>query len=891
MKITNKILLCFAFAFFLIIVGLISTTIFSTPDPQNDIKITQQMPESFDPIKSTQFNSANNITNSLTLANSKQGEVDIELDNLVSEDKWIIEIQDALGDPIPSGLVTYDNETKSFTNGSIIVPATSPKSIDLNVSADGYSSGAFTVTPNSPAIVLEYLCNFSILIEDKKGYPAPDTTIQVWKSNPPPRPLNYINVLSISNKRTFQLKRDGDECLVSWVSKPKHWFQSIDISKDDVYPKVGDLLFALDSSAWQIGYTPQHRHDPNTYYEIFPLTKQQSHRLKVWDSLSLGNRTETNHYEGMGIDHKLDILRDSQYQFCYIQLPNCKENQSPLYIDKTNDKGIWNLQGVPPALYYVQANSGDNLYSLRIPLHPACSGARLRMIGEGTLFVYALREGIPSKDKHYSRIMDAEINLVSEKGIKIYDKITIGDGGVRYNLPFGRYRLIVHALGQKFEHKITFNKIWDTYNVIVPYDEFYSVSGTVVEEDGGIPVNAFPIQLNSNYGSYIYQETVTDSNGRFNFPRVIPGKYFLSEDFKSLDGIEYVFSDTSDTTHCLFESSTSFNWIDLDVNEDIDDIKILVKPVVKTIFSGIVVDRDGIPTLNTQFTVDLKIRGRYVDKVKTYPEDFKTDSTGRFSLTIFSQERSENDRYDYVLTAFIGEILPPHIVQKPDGSGADLVKNKINSSSSGSLTVIGDMGDTFNDLNIMLKPYTTDKILHGRFVVEEQEAFSEVYINGYQNTRNILIQLNKEGYFKSENISTGDLTLEINPAIKVQVDTPNGPYEMNKYLRRIVNIEIDDENQDTYVEIPLQPSGYYWGYVKDDSSNPLLGAQVWAEDKSNSNGHPVYFTNKNGFFFIPMLKFEEGMKYNIRFRTENQDRIIPNIPINTGNLILAEIVE
>ena len=114
---------------------------------------------------------------------------------------------------------------------------------------------------------------------------------------------------------------------------------------------------------------------------------------------------------------------------------------------------------MPPAIYYVQAIDNQNRRSEIMPLHPACGGARLPLIGEGELDVYIEQEGIPAKEKLFSRIPDAETILQSQTGIKLYSKKTDDSGEARYEkLPYGEYRLTVKAQGQTVEKKYCYQQ-------------------------------------------------------------------------------------------------------------------------------------------------------------------------------------------------------------------------------------------------------------------------------------------------------------------------------------------------------------------------------------------------------------------------------------------------
>ena len=234
------------------IAGLIGLVIFSTPDPQSDVIVSYQRPASFDLVKSTPSGVAPVGT---------AAQVPTETEIPIPADQWVLKIQDPISDPIPAGTVAFGSGSLSFTGGSVIVPATAPHELRVLVSAEGYAPGEFTVTPGSSPLVLDYLCDFYILVEDENGNPVPNTAIRVWKSNPPPRPAGdqaaaayFTRNLSLGN--SIRLTRSAEECRVKWVDKPQNSFDINGSPDGEVFPKAGDMLMALGACTWQARYTP-----------------------------------------------------------------------------------------------------------------------------------------------------------------------------------------------------------------------------------------------------------------------------------------------------------------------------------------------------------------------------------------------------------------------------------------------------------------------------------------------------------------------------------------------------------------------------------------------------------------------------------------------------------
>ena len=658
MNITSKNLWLFSIIFFIVITGVIFVIIFSTPDPQSDVIVSYQRPASFDTVKSSP-----SVVVPATPAPASKATA-----TPIPADQWVLKIQDPLGDPISAGTIAFGSESLLFTCGSVIMPTTAPHELSVRVSADGYAPGEFSVTPNSLPLVLDYLCDFYILVEDENGNPVPNTTIHVWKSNPPPRPAGDETAAytksDFSLGNTIHLTRNTEECRVQWVSKPSNEFEINAPRNGFVYPKIGDVIMALGACTWQDKHTPLYSNQTDEFQraasilgEFLPYSAKRSCRLRIWDTLRLteqaGSSQSNIHLQ------RLEILRDNQLFYYNQFFPECAESQ-PLFLEeKANDQGEWRLRGVPPAIYYVQASDNQNRCSGIMPLHPACSGARLRMRGEGELRVTVEREGVPAKAEYFKRVADADVTLQSMTGTRRYSQKSNIEGKVFYkNLPYGKYRLTVKALGQTVDKMITFNKPYDFIHITLKQEEMYKVTGIVLEKDSGIPVAGYPLELKAGEGLrgyYVYQEVVSDAKGRFEFNDVIPGNYSFSEHAKSLSELNYIFADPTIAHSYFCEKCAYLSSISLNVYENIFDFKIFVKPVVKTTFSGIVVDQKGTPAANAAFSAVARYKDEvFADKAKLIPENFKTNANGTsFPLTMFNGYRSDNiycyelNRYDW----------------------------------------------------------------------------------------------------------------------------------------------------------------------------------------------------------------------------------------------------
>ena len=428
MKKANKNLLLLYTILLFMVAGIIFVIVFvNTPpskDPQADVIISYHRPTSFDPVKSTQFNATPVETASPKPTATVTPLSMVSVAGPENAVQWILTIRDPLGDLFPLGQSPSAVKVCLLPTAALLFRR-QHRELTICVSAEGYVPGEFTVTPNSSPLVLDYLCDFSIYVEDEKGVAAPNTTIRIWKSNPPPRPIKDQATIYTSNGNSFRLKRNEGECRVIWVSKPHHWYEATGSSDGDVYPQMGDLVMALGACAWQAGYAPLYinRERIPPAGEIFPLTLQRSRRLRIWDTFCLAERTDSNKRNTMSFPQVLEILRENQLKYYYQRFPNYPEDQPPIYEEKTNDNGEWKLRGVPPALYYVQAIGEKNLYSEVMTLYPACGGARLRLLGKGGLWVYVEREGITAKDKLFARVSGAEVILQSSQtGIKVYAK-------------------------------------------------------------------------------------------------------------------------------------------------------------------------------------------------------------------------------------------------------------------------------------------------------------------------------------------------------------------------------------------------------------------------------------------------------------------------------------
>ncbi|RJP26263.1 MAG: hypothetical protein C4527_15840 [Candidatus Omnitrophota bacterium] len=896
MKKTTKNLLLIYAALLLVMIGIFYVILFVYKPPskksQDDVIISHQKPASFTDQKPPYF-SPSDSTPFATVSPAPSATV-----SPLPADQWTLLIQDPLGDPIPAGIVAVGSESLSFIDGHITFPAAETRELSVRVSAEGYAPGEFAVTPGSLPLVLDYLCDFFIQVENEKGDPVPNTTVLVWNSNPPPRPIGdqaaaYTHINSLENP--IHLTMNGKECQVSRVDEPIESIEKYGSPDGRVYPKVGDRIMALGACTWHPGYTPLYIHQGYDGQrgalilgEFLPLTARHSTRLRIWDTLRLTEQVDSNQ---ANINTQiLEILRDDQRWYYFLIFPECPVDQPPQLKKKTDEKGELVLRSIPPALYYAQAFDDKNRSSGILPLHPACGGARLRLNGEGDFRVYVKREGLPTKNAYYTSVSEAEVLLQSQKGLRIYSETTDSSGTARYRkLPYGNYRLTVKALGQIVEKTITFNKPVDSCLVTLQQDELYTISGIVLEQDSGVPVADYALVCLNEYEDNLYQEAITDAEGCFEFPNVIPGKYCLAENVNSIGDLKYIFANPTLNYLFLQESSSHFGTFNLNVYEDIQDLEIRVKPVVKTMFSGIVVDTEDVPVADARITVSpMKFNEIFDGHAKLYPENSKTDANGLFTVTMFNHRQTVNQYFEYEVAAMLGRMAPSRWLPNPyNPKNYSLVKEKFQPSSLGSIIVAGDMGDTITDLRIVIEPYVTDKTLQGKLVAEGEDQFAEVNIYANQGNQDIPIRVNQAGNFKAENISAGDLRLVIYPHIHASVYTPYGLQNYLKYRKRTVIIPIEEGQPQTYAEIPLLRSGYFWGHVMDGDGTPLPNAVVAAKDRANSDQHfGSTITNANGFFFISSSQLSFDETYNIKYRVGEQRKVLYDVSPNTGDLLL-----
>ena len=125
------------------------------------------------------------------------------------------------------------------------------------------------------------------------------------------------------------------------------------------------------------------------------------------------------------------------------------------------------------------------------------------------------------------------------------------------------------------------------------------------------------------------------------------------------------------------------------------------------------------------------------------------------------------------------------------------------------------------------------------------------------------------------------------PVFIVSVNTLCGPQQYWKYCNRTVTIRIKDGQPQTYVEIPLQPAGYYWGFLKDSDGNPMTDEVVYLRGKDDPDeycGSAV--TDQAGFFFISSNSVAANHRYDIKYRIGGLVKTMPGVLPDTGNLLL-----
>ena len=387
--------------------------------------------------------------------------------------RFTLNILDAMGDPIPGGIILAGSKEYKFTKGELIVTNLATAEIPISVSAEGYSPLTTTIKPEpgeTQTIVMDYVSSFELYVySNRHSIPAQDASIRIWKMNAPARPPlpEYQVPSSVDGDRinTVNFHREQWEYRINQIGNESSYerYPVFDWS-GKTFPRAEDSIIALGKCSWFNNVSPEHEFNEggevgtfsglgwiNNIY--FPRADYKSNKLRISDTLSfLSNKDKL---PLSAVMEKCEILRNGKQGWFYIKFPELPVD-SPVWKElKTDNEGKCLIPDLPPALYYVQAVK-DNQSSQIIPLHPCCAGAEIQLATASRVLVIVKRSGMENKQSDFSELVASEFSLKGIENTSGFYTANTKSGGTILDVAHGNYLLQVKpSEGQPVEKRVT----------------------------------------------------------------------------------------------------------------------------------------------------------------------------------------------------------------------------------------------------------------------------------------------------------------------------------------------------------------------------------------------------------------------------------------------------
>ena len=250
------------FAFFVIgIVVFISWT--DKPAPSN-------VTVSFTPPKETptpiNYNQNKSSAPELVSAKSKLSSASSEiidqsqtLSASSQENNFTLHMQDAMGEPVASGIVSAGSTEYKFTKGELLLPGPFLSVISVSVSAEGYNPVTATLLPKpgeQQILIMEYTSSFELYVCGKdRQTPEPGVTIRIWKAKSPARPLlqEYPVFFPVKGGIIIPARASLEQGEFRIHHNSKLLSPTFGVDFDPVgygQPKSGDIITSLGNCSW-----------------------------------------------------------------------------------------------------------------------------------------------------------------------------------------------------------------------------------------------------------------------------------------------------------------------------------------------------------------------------------------------------------------------------------------------------------------------------------------------------------------------------------------------------------------------------------------------------------------------------------------------------------------
>ncbi|MFH1742897.1 MAG: hypothetical protein ABIH23_28160, partial [bacterium] len=615
-----------------------------------------------------------------------------------------VRLTDALGDPIPNGVIEIASRTYESAQSGFAIPDATSGTHVLLARADGFQSATRTVElPKDASITmtLEYVCEFVVEAQDKSGNPVEGALVSLLEGAVVPRPVrNSVTVVTRKDaigEGSLTLRRKGRGiCIDSIRGTQSVRMDTGDGGEEKRYLARGDVVVGLGLKSHEFTDTAT--------------------PLKLWDSISVfcSNSDSPNCNGSLKTRQGTRILTTEIYGQ---KQPREMLIVSTLYTDQA---GKCRFENVWPGLYYVVAAKDDTQSEPRslCPLDNSAS-LTLRNKNNNSVVVFVDKAGFQYRRKR--GIAESDVHLSGLDSVILLSGKTGASGFIILEpVPQGRYELTAappadlkaEPLSKKIE--VLVDKPRTEVRVEFHVDVGVTISGIVLREDTKEPVPDYPLKLMINRGSKSllkavwrdYAVTRSDSEGRFEFKYVLPGGYMITSYSANEHATDYLHSGKA-LRFCNPENPLGKPEPHFEVTDkDITGVVYTILPGVRTVLSGSVVTENGDPVADAGVTVD-RLYDEFIES------GGRSDTDGQFALSLMIPES------DKAIESEIRATLKAVPIERkyPDYKGRFFTMYEDGGlAAEASVPITFSGGDVLRDIRIVVKEKDKGQVLYGRIL-------------------------------------------------------------------------------------------------------------------------------------------------------------------------------
>lgn len=792
------------------------------------------------------------------------------LPEMPSEPVLAVRLVDALGEPIPNGVIEIASQTYESAWSEFTIHNVTEGTHTLLAHADGYFSATETV--DVPAdewktVTLEYACGFEIEVRDKPegGGPVEGAEVLLYEGPPVPRPvrnsLTFVHKWNERDNRVVEkatLRRDGGQIRV--VQADGRVTQG-GLCSGDVVTGFASLSQGSDG---------------------LPEAPSQ---LRLWDCLAaLCSYNDEPVHLG-----SLTIRRDVRSFSTTFNSKGPSIEGGLVATSITDENGKCWFENLPPCIYYAEGRKGkarSEIYTIS----PVDRSVGIWLPEEqNSVVTVTVMDPIGGALLVFG---DAEVELrgldsfVLLSGKTRFDILHEEGGQVTFHsVPFGKYQLtatlanVEHrtlintflrhaaALGHRYKEtdfvppskQMAISVERPQTSVVVRFEpeSGFKVSGIVRRAGSKERIAGYPLKLcffSRDPQSEPVYATESDSQGRFEFTRVVPGDYILAGYSVRERDTGYMFSWYGvrlwDPDGPRPRPEPRIRVID----EDVEGIEYTVLPTVRTRLMGRVVATDGRPVVNAALTLE------HLDE-QVFESGNRIDVDGRFVMSMLLPARDKI--FETTLHAWAFEPLPNE-------------RNDISAAGQGSTPVAFSSGDTIQGIRIVVDLADKGHVLTGRITAPDgriPERIRDIRVSAKQEGLPIspLAWVQSDGSYHVERLLPGPFTLNIWSG--TPLETPENvilPPPFSPVRSTDIPLEMPPDRESITYDVVLKQNSYFHGRVIYADQRPVSDADLsivqatWVGVGPADYNFDNYYTvrlNSAGYFLLHVLP---GRQYTLR---------------------------